>query len=414
MKILITFAFLALSFCHVRGQGCDGQRYFDEIFDVDLTSDILYGEANQPTLFDSDATQKLFLDVYQPADDTLDKRPLIIWAFGGGFVFGSKKSPDIVNLSNAFSARGYINASIDYRLSSNLVVNSDSSNFYWAVMKATHDMAAAIRFFYKDALSENLYRVDTTKIYIGGVSAGAVAALHGLYLDEFSEIPPIVYDKFISNGGFAGNSGNSGYSQNFAGVINLCGALLDTALIDLVKTPVVSLHGTDDDILPYGSEVATVLNLNMKVDGSATIHQKLDELGVENELYSFYGAGHTPFILSPSAETYMDTTIQVIRNFLYNQVCEETTANNAVVYEEFSFEVFPNPSNGNLKIETSSGINQPLQLSILDCTGRELESMQLDMNNNSFDFSEYSSGIYFLKLFGKNLPQSVVKKVIFH
>ena len=165
------------------------ERYLDEIFEVTVTDNIKFGEAAQPKPLRPNNTQELFMDIYEPAGDDLEARPLIIWAFGGAYVFGNKQSPDIVTLSNSFAKRGYVNASIDYRLSRDLVVNSDASNAYEAVLKATHDMRAAIRYFYKDAETINKYKIDTTKIYIGGVSAGAVAALQIAHFDELNEVP---------------------------------------------------------------------------------------------------------------------------------------------------------------------------------------------------------------------------------
>ncbi len=296
----------------------NGQRYYDQIFEVDLVKDVKFGEAAQSTLLKSDKVQELFMDVYQPDGDTENDRPLIIWAFGGGFVFGSKTSPDIVRLSQSFAERGYVCAAIDYRLSTDLLVNNDSSNVYEAVLKAMHDMRASIRFFNQDAATVDLYRIDTSKIFIGGVSAGAITALHIAHLDELNEIPEEMADIFNETGGFSGNSGNGGYAENIAGVISLCGALLDTDYIDPeITTPIVSMHGTDDNVVPYGSGTISILGIDLEVDGSSAIHPKLDEYAINNAFYTYDGAGHTPFVLN---QEYMDTTILFVRDFLFDLV----------------------------------------------------------------------------------------------
>ena len=182
-NLSLLYLFLILSI-GLSAQECANQRYYEELFNVNISADIKFGEAVQPLPLNPDNIQELFMDVYQPNGDTLSARPLIIWAFGGAFIAGSKTSPDIVALSNAFAKRGYVNAAIDYRLSTNLVINSEVSNFYEALLKATHDMRASIRYFYKDAATINEFKVDTTRIYIAGVSAGAFTALHIAHFDE--------------------------------------------------------------------------------------------------------------------------------------------------------------------------------------------------------------------------------------
>lgn len=294
-----------------------GERYFDEIFEIEVISNIKFGEAPQPTLMDPNNIQELYMDVYQPKEDAFSERPLIILAFGGAFVFGEKESSDIVTLCNEFAKRGYVCASIDYRLSTDLVVNSDLENAYEAVGKAMHDMRASIRYFHKDVATANTYKIDPNQIYIGGVSAGALTALHIAHLDE-SEVPSELQNYFNENGGLSGNSGNAGYPENIAGVISLCGALLDVNYIDPeVTTPIVSMHGTEDNVVPYGTDEVDLLGISLEIDGSSVIHPKLDEYGIVNDFYTYEGAGHTPFVMN---EAYMDVTINFVRDFLYEIV----------------------------------------------------------------------------------------------
>lgn len=212
---------------------------------------------------------------------------------------------------------GYVCASIDYRLSSDLAVNNSLENSYEAVGKAVHDMRAAVRFFHKDAATANAYAIDPDKIFIGGVSAGAVTALHLVHMDA-SEVPAEMQSFLDENGGLSGNSGNPGYPETVAGIISLCGMLLDDDLINAEDNiPVVSMHGNNDDIVPYGSGTITILNIGIEVDGSAVLHPKLDELGIANDFYTYQGAGHTPFV---SNEAQMEVTVNFIRDFLFNLV----------------------------------------------------------------------------------------------
>jgi predicted peptidase len=318
---LIPLSFLILIACNKDDDALPtptgNERYFDEIFEVEVTSDIKFGEAPQPTMLNPNNIQELYVDIYQPKDDIAAERPLIILAFGGAFVFGNKESSDIVTLCNEFAKRGYVCAAIDYRLSTDLVINNDLENTYEAVFKAIHDMRASIRYFHKDAATTKTYKIDPTRIYIGGVSSGAVTSLHILHMDE-NEVPSEIQNWFNNNGGLAGNSGNPGYSENIAGVISLCGALLDVDLINpVVSTPIVSMNGTEDEIVPYGEGEITILGIDLQVDGSAAIHPKLDEYNIINDFYTYEGAGHTPFV---SNEAQMEITINFIRDFLYDIV----------------------------------------------------------------------------------------------
>ena len=412
---LLSFMLLASNLIH--SQECADGRYFDEIFTVDVDTAIQFGENTQPTILNPNNIQELFLDVYQPEGDTLSARPLIIWAFGGAFVAGSKESPDIVTLSNSFAKRGYVCAAIDYRLSTDLVVNTDVSNMYEAVLKAVHDMRASIRFFYKDASTVDDYRIDTTRIYLGGVSAGAITALHIAHLDELNEVPAELDSIFNATGGFEGTSGNAGYSEDIAGVVSLCGALLDTAWINpAITTPIVSMHGTDDNVVPYGSDSITILNFNVAVDGSSSIHHKLDEYGIQNDFYTWYGAGHTPFVLPPNApnetEAYMDTTIQFVRDFLFDIVCDgvATSVNENIDNKNLSFSVFPNPNSGNFFIRQDS--NDDISISVFDNVGRVVFSQsQLRKGVNHFDL-ELPQGIYTVHLYSDGGDRFQAQKII--
>ena len=401
MRLICTFLFISFITSFAKSQDCNGTRYTNEIFSVEFQAGIPYGEGLQPTLFNPQATQTLFLDVYEPENDTMAARPLIIWAFGGAFVLGSRLSPDIVSLSNSFAARGYVNASIDYRLSTDLIINSSTENAYKAVMKASHDMAAAIRFFYKDAATINQFRIDTTKIYIGGVSAGALASLHVAHLDELNEVPAVLYNEFIANGDFTGNSGNAGYSQDIAGVISLSGAIGDTAWIDNIDLPIVSMHGTEDNIVPYGSDYVDIIGINLPVDGSASIHEKLDLIGEENAFYTFNGAGHTPFVGNTA---YMDTTVQFVQDFLYAQVCP-VVSNITTIPGNTALEIidiFPNPTENifNLTLDVSKqGIYNVV---LYNTMGQEVYYQQVFWDDgaqtSSIDLSQVTNGVYYLSI----------------
>src|ERR1043165_9130881 len=170
----ICILFLTLAVTDVYAQ-CGNGRYYDKIFSPS-TSTVTFGNAMQ---FDSQYVD-LKMDIYQPAGDLLAHRPLIMVAFPGSFTAGSRLSPDITQLCDNFVRRGYVCASIDYRLGFENGSDCDTNQFK-AMMRAVQDMRAAVRYFYKDAQTNNTYRVDTNQIFIGGSSAGAFIALNYAY-----------------------------------------------------------------------------------------------------------------------------------------------------------------------------------------------------------------------------------------
>mgnify|MGYP003880666825 CR=1 FL=1 len=249
--------------------------------------------------------------------------------------------------------------------------NDSDTNQFKALIRGIQDMKAALRFFYKDASTINEYRIDTTQIFCGGVSAGAFIALnHGYFKDTIFTNPPPdwVQGAYDEVGGIEGNSGNPGYSTKVKGVINLCGALADTLWIQSTDPVLVSVHGTADDLVSYTQDTTSVEGLLM---GSGLVHIRANNVGLPNHLHPFIGAGHVPFILPipfiPPASQYMDSTIWIVRDFLYQHVqCDSATISgiNEKVSEKPEMTVFPNPANVSTTVQVDkTGENYFLELS---------------------------------------------------
>ena len=300
----------------VAQEECTDGRYFDEIFNITVEEEVFYGQNINETFFGGTFTESLYMDIYSPENDNFEDRPLIFFMFGGSFIGGSKDSWDIVTLCENYAKMGYVAVAIDYRLSLNsLFVNPNEENAYKAVLKAIHDVKAAIRYFRMNDELENEYRIDSNRIYVGGVSAGAIAAINAAYLDDINEVPSFLIDDFNELGGFEGLSGNEGYDSSFHGIVNLCGAAGDADWIEEGDIPIVSMHGDLDDIVPYDDSLVTLFGLNIQVDGSYIIHQTMLELGNQSDLYTYFDQGHTPF------SNNMDLETEFTKSFLYDFVC---------------------------------------------------------------------------------------------
>src|SRR3954469_9746638 len=110
--VALALGAILLTGCTVpRPPGDGAVRYRDQVFSsVNTTTDLTYGSAP-----DADGNPvALKLDLYQPAGDTIAKRPALVWVHGGGFTMGDKGSGR--GMTTFFAKLGYVAVSINYRL----------------------------------------------------------------------------------------------------------------------------------------------------------------------------------------------------------------------------------------------------------------------------------------------------------
>jgi hypothetical protein len=402
-KILLFIGFIC--FAAKLNAQCSGGRYTSAIFSADnVTSNIQYGSNVTYT----GAAQNLMLDVYQPTGDTASVRPLIILAHGGSFLGGSKTGTDVVPLCNDFAKMGYVTASIDYRLGMTGIPfpGPDSIGATESVIRGVHDGKAAVRFFRKSAAQGNPYKVDTNNIYFAGVSAGAFIALHMAYLDQMSEYPSWVDSAHSGlSGGLEGVSGNPGYSSDVKAIVNICGAIGDTAWIHAGDEPVCSFHGTNDQTVPFGTAIIYLLNTYpiMKVNGSSSIAVRVNEVGIENCFDIYVGQDHVPEV---SNAQFYDTTKVIMRNFLSHFVCGyplDCSYSTSVGVENITGNsheslIYPNPANQEFGVMSPEfGVKS---VEVYDMFGKKVLSQQQTTNNKqqTIDVSELPEGIYLVRL----------------
>lgn len=252
--------------------------------------------------------QDLNADIYQPGKDTSGQRPVIIFLHGGAFSSGSRHSRHVTEFANRFAKRGYVVMALSYRLG---VRNRFSPVDYGeAIYRAVQDAKTAVRFVRAEAKK---YRLDTENIYIGGGSAGAIAALHAAYWRQ-QEVPSYIDSSKL--GSLDGSGGHDGYSSSVNGVLNCWGALIDTSYIKEGDAPVVSVHGIDDPIVPYKTIGLGIFNLF----GSYYINEKAKSLGIHSDLLAFPDTGHG---LRWDDSNSWNTALETISNFLYTMVTRE-------------------------------------------------------------------------------------------
>jgi acetyl esterase/lipase len=196
MKRIVQF--LACCFALFGGH-IAGQSYITPIYAVQKTdSDLVYGTAVDY----KGCTQQLHLDIYKPVGSTDIERPLMVLVHGGSFIGGTKQDPTIVDLANEFAARGYVVASVQYRLGMHLrsyvptpynlgdpnimCAYAHSSEVERAAFRGMQDVKGAIRFMKNRAAQDS---TSADLVTVGGESAGAIISNLVGFMDDPSERP---------------------------------------------------------------------------------------------------------------------------------------------------------------------------------------------------------------------------------
>lgn len=226
-------------------------RYRDLVFATATTTlDVVYGSA----VNNSGQTVTLRLDIYEPIGDTVTARPAIVWVHGGGFSGGNKNSPELVDEATTFARKGYFNVSINYRLEpGGCSASAPTATCVIAIQEAREDAQTAVRFLRTNAAT---YGIDTTRIAMGGSSAGAITALN------------------------VGFSSSEDPTAAIGAAVSLSGAHI-TSIIDSGDAPSLLFHGTSDFIVPYQWAVNTWNQANAA--------------GLHSFLTSWAGNGHVPY-----------------------------------------------------------------------------------------------------------------------
>lgn len=377
MKALFTLL-LGFFTIHSSIAQCNG-RYESEIFsNVNITTKT-YSLPNN-----------LEVDIYTPDGDTETDRPLVILAHGGSFVSGEKTNPIVVELANSLAKRGYVAASISYRIMSFLSI-TDPSQYVDGVVKGLGDGRAAIRYFYKDAQNGNTYNIDTNQIYFCGNSAGGVIGLHAGFFDNSDSPGPEFLTALNANGGIEGNSGNPGYSSKLAGVISLAGGLADVNFIQPSDTDklLVTCHGDLDNVVPYTCGTPLGQSTLPELCGGGSINSHVS--GWNSDQFStlvFPGEEHCPW---NSNSTIKTETFNFVFEKLYRFLpCSWPVGINENT--NLQIEIFPNPTNSSITINTAE------EIILVRLFGINGKSETIDRVGNEISFNNLEDGIYFLEI----------------
>lgn len=399
IKTLIFLCFL-LCFNALQAQYCtDDIRFTDaEYFknqNLDFIKDVKYGEAIN---IDGQKVD-LLLDMYSPSkvDDDLVLRPAIVIIHGGAFVFGDKSEWRQECIE--FAKRGFVAISIKYRLGLSTTVEGIKE----AVYRANQDANAAMRFIVHYASD---YGIDSNYLFIGGGSAGAITALNVAYLSQsdWDKILPHVKNKL----GGLNESGNK-FKEDFSikGIFNNWGATYSEAISESEIIPMISFHGSLDDIVAMDST-------NLGMHGSAILHELLSDKGVCSDFTLKTDAGHVFY------RDYYGTKFRVSRAacFFKSIFCDDCTeffskdsiaANCSEDYisvvetddaKKFNIDskIHPNPASYFVEIQSKDS----QLVSIYNYFGEIVLSYQSAKNEKrKVDLSDFAQGMYFVKIGNK-------------
>ncbi|MFT3933013.1 MAG: alpha/beta hydrolase [Chitinophagaceae bacterium] len=250
-------------------------------------------------------------DFYEPADDKNHRRPLIIWLHGGGFKFGKKTSGGIPLWGKTFAQRGYVCASINYRLSKKHPLKN-FEDLVEGCADAIEDLKQAIDYFKQHAAD---YGIDTNTIILGGNSAGGMIALQAAYSN------PGQIKAFVHKSDTTTETYDEQKPIPVAAAINFWGAMFNLKWLQNAAVPIVSVHGKKDGIVPYDNKNG--------IYGSMAIRRAADSLQIPNAIKLYESYSHelqkhfNPLFAGRPAKKRWLEAGQFVADFLYKEVVEK-------------------------------------------------------------------------------------------
>lgn len=186
-------------------------------------------------------TNDLSYTLYSPVNSSSKMKPLVIFAHGGAFVTGSRKSKAIKFLAEELAKRGFVTASIEYRLA---LIRT------WDLLEAGYigmqDGNAAIKYFKSNAQKLG---IDTSRIFIAGISAGGTIALHSGHVDKNDTNLATFQGLDNKFGCYNCTGGHFNFTTKVKGVINIVGGTSEPKILD-ANVPTLHIYCDQDSVLP--------------------------------------------------------------------------------------------------------------------------------------------------------------------
>lgn len=401
-------------------EGRFSQIPYFEAGDIVEMYDLTYGWAPR---WPSPVVDTLKMDIYMPdpSVDPLQKRPFVMVIHGGSFISGNKS--EVAGICREFARRGFVAASISYRLGWDcnafpLLICFQCANqadkLRAAAYRSVQDTRAALRFA---AYHADEYGIDPDMFFVGGISAGSVAAINATYMDQ--ERANAFCPDCLTHLGPADEGVNDFVAEyQLRGVINHCGAILDPEALDNAPdVPIISFHDDGDCIVPstfnwaLGCFSCTAF---FQAYGSQEIHAHAQSTGYCSELnLRLNSAGHCTFPQS----TVVNRSACFIKK-IFCDSCADGYNNNINAVEDCDLlggpvsvdpskllsnvmHVFPNPARGLVHFRPMGDMGGAVEVSILDMQGRSI-ARQLTADGWDWYCAECPGGMYMYRLVQEN------------
>lgn len=291
----VLIAFIVLIKCHAAlSQRCAVCRYISPQFDSVTVETVRFGRG---PVFGGRVID-LYMDIYQPYGDTATNRVAAVFAFGGAFVTGSRDDWYVVLACTELAKAGFVVAAIDYRIYNDLtemIAEISLLQHQRIFFRPMQDMRAAVQYLKADfAELGNNYRIDTSRILIGGASSGAMTSLMTAYCDKESEMAEMLGGSVAPLDDLGGFYSTSGFYPNYSwkalATFNVSGSLVNAGWVEEGDIPIILAHGDADRVVPYknGSFIPPFFDMQ----GSYTIDSVARAKGVCSYLYTMAGKDH--------------------------------------------------------------------------------------------------------------------------
>ncbi|MEO5905167.1 MAG: hypothetical protein ABIQ11_00460, partial [Saprospiraceae bacterium] len=319
MRKFITLLFAITLFSHwVNAQN---NRYIDEVFSgVEKIQNLVYS-VNITVVTGAPVPDTLLVDLYLPEGDTCSLRPLAVVLPTGTFLprgfiapTGGKDDYANVQVAERLARRGYVAASIEYRVGWNPLGTDITrrSTIINAAYRGIQDLYTFLRYMNKGVVEEgNPYNIDTSRVALFGIGTGAFVAFNAAVLqqdeiniDKFRD--PVTGAPYINialvgdlhgvTQGAINIPNHVGYNDNFHFVFGLDGAVGDSSWMnDAGSVPLVAGGNVSHPTTPFGIDPITgEINCDLpvfaagqfvvNVGGSLCIAEKANSLGINDPL----------------------------------------------------------------------------------------------------------------------------------
>lgn len=218
----------------------DVQGYWKKYRETNESFAVIYLRKTPELVFKK--SLDLDMDLYYPEDQSVGVRhPLLLLIHGGGFYNGSKQSIGYPEMAWHFAERGYVVASINYRMGFGPTADDVDRAGY----RALQDAHAAVCYLIENA---DEFGIDPDLIFAAGSSAGAITALNLAFMRDDNR-PEAV----IQEGTIGAVSGDIDRKFKVKAVANMWGAVHDLSMLtNSPETGIVAFHGDEDHVVPYG------------------------------------------------------------------------------------------------------------------------------------------------------------------